>query len=82
MGSGTFILTNYNQSLVDLFGGSSDLLACMYKTDEEIGEKIAYYLAHEEEREAIAKRLYDYVWRHHTWESRCLMMLNFITTHT
>lgn len=76
MGSGTFILTNYNQSLVDFFNGSPDLLACMYKTDEEIGEKMTYYLEHEEEREAIAKRLYDYVWTHHTWESRCITLLN------
>ena len=75
MCSGTFMLTNYNQSLVDLFDGSPDLLACMYKTDEEIGEKIKYYIDHEEERESIAKRLYDYVWKHHTWENRCNTIL-------
>jgi spore maturation protein CgeB len=71
MGSGSFILTNYNQELVDFFEGSPDLQACMYKTDDEIGEKITYYLEHEEEREAIAKRLYDYVWANHSWEARC-----------
>lgn len=76
MASGTFMLTNYNQSLVDMFNGSSDLLACMYGTDQEIGEKIKYYLEHEDEREAIAKRLYDYVWEHHTWESRCKTILD------
>jgi hypothetical protein len=81
MGSGTFLLTNYNQSLVDLFHGSEDLKSCMYKTDDEIGEKIAYYLAHEEEREAIAKRLYDYVWAYHTWEARCNQILTYITHH-
>lgn len=78
MGSGTFMLTNYNQSLVDLFGGSSDLLACMYKTDEEIGEKITYYFEHEDEREEIAKRLYDYVWKHHVWENRAIQILQFV----
>lgn len=78
MGSGTFMLTNYNQSLVDLFGGSSDVLACMYKTDEEIGEKNTYYMEHEEEREAIAKRLYDYVWAHHTWQNRAMEILQFV----
>ena len=76
MSSGTFMLTNYNQNLVDLFDHSSDLLACMYRTDEEIGEKIQYYLSHEEEREAIAKRLHDYVWAHHTWEARCKSILD------
>lgn len=78
MGSGTFMLTNYNQSLVDLFNGSSDLLACMYRTDEEIGEKMEYYLEHEEEREEIAKRLYEYVWKFHSWESRCQEILRFV----
>lgn len=78
MGSGTFMLTNYNQSLVDLFDGNADLLACMYRTDEEIGEKIKYYLEHEDEREAIAKRLYDYVWTHHTWEARAERILTLV----
>lgn len=78
MCSGTFMLTNYNQSLVDLFEGSPDLLACMYTTDEEIGDKIRYYLEHEDEREAIAKRLCDYVWTHHTWEARASQILEFV----
>jgi hypothetical protein len=78
MGSGSFMLTNYNQSLVDMFHDSEDLKACMYKTDEEIGQKIEYYLNHEEEREAIAKRLYQHVWTHHTWENRCLRILAYI----
>jgi hypothetical protein len=75
MGSGSFMLTNYNQELLDFCDGNQDLLACMYNTDEEIGEKIAYYLEHEDEREAIAKRLYDYVWTHHTWEARAREIL-------
>ena len=80
MGSGSFMLTNYNQEIIDLFDKAveSDLRACMYITDEEIGEKIAYYLEHEDEREAIAKRLYDYVWSNQTWESRCKQILQFI----
>jgi len=80
MGSGSFMLTNYNQEIIDFFDKSveADLKACMYSTDEEIGEKIAYYLEHEEEREAIAKRLYDYVWANHTWESRCKQIISFV----
>jgi hypothetical protein len=82
MSSGSFLLTNFNQELIDLFDPSvrDDLRACMYTTDDEIGEKIQYYLAHEEEREAIAKRLYDYVWAHHTWEARCKQILQFVTS--
>lgn len=82
MGSGSFMLTNYNQEIIDFMDESvrEDLKSCMYKTEEEIGEKIAYYLEHEDEREAIAKRLYDHVWKHHTWESRCISLLNFVRT--
>ena len=76
MSSGTFLLTNYNKELLDFCDNNQDIETCMYKTDEEIGEKIKYYLEHEEERESIAKRLYDYVWTYHTWEARCKTLLN------
>lgn len=78
MCSGSFMLTNFNQELLDFCDGNEDLRKCMYTTDHEIGEKIQYYLEHEEEREAIAKRLYDYVWEHHTWEARCKQILTFV----
>ena len=80
MGSGTFMLTNYNEELIDFVHEHvrDDLLACMYRTDEEIGEKIKYYLEHRDEREAIAKRLYDYVWAHHTWEARAERILTLV----
>jgi len=79
MGSGSFMLTNHNQELLDLCAPvQDDLRKCMYSTDDEIGEKIQHYLEHEEEREAIAKRLYEYAWTYHTWEHRCKEILRFI----
>lgn len=80
MGAGSFMLTNYNQELIDFFDKSveQDLKSCMYSTDDEIGEKIVYYLEHEDEREAIAKRLYDYVWANHTWENRAIQILQHV----
>ncbi len=80
MGSGTFMLTNYNQELIDFMDESvrDDLKACMYTSEDEIGEKIAYYLSHEEERESIAKRLHDHVWTHHTWENRAIQILQHV----
>lgn len=84
MGSGSFMLTNYNQELIDFMDESvrEDLKACMYRNEDEIGEKIVYYLEHEDEREAIAKRLYDHVWTHHTWEARCKAILQHVTSFT
>jgi hypothetical protein len=80
MGSGSFMLSNYNQELVDFMDESvrEDLKACMYPNDDEIGDKIAYYLEHEDEREAIAKRLHDHVWSHHTWENRAIQILQHV----
>jgi hypothetical protein len=81
MSSGSFILTNFNQELLDFCDGNEDLRSCMYTTDEEIGEKIKYYLEHEEEREAIAKRLFEYVWTHHIWEARCQYILQSVAAN-
>ena len=82
MGSGSFMLTNYNQELVDFMDESvrKDLEACMYRNEDEIGEKIVYYLEHEDEREAIANRLYQHVWTHHTWEARCKTILQHVAS--
>ena len=80
MGSGSFMLTNYNEEIIAYFDASvrDDLRACMYTTEEEIGEKLKYYLEHEEEREAIARRLFDYVWANHTWENRAMQILQIV----
>lgn len=82
MGSGSFMLTNYNQELIDFMDESvrKDLEACMYRNEDEIGEKIVYYLEHEDEREAIANRLYQHVWTHHTWEARCKTILQHVAS--
>jgi spore maturation protein CgeB len=47
----------------------------MYRSDDEIGDKIKYFLEHEEERELIAAKLLSIVKEHHTWESRCKTIL-------
>ncbi len=80
MGSGSFMLSNYNQELIDFMDESvrEDVKACMYETEDEIGEKIVHYLEHEDEREAIAKRLYDHVWANHTWENRAIQILQHV----
>ena len=75
MGSGTFMLTNYNQSVVDII---PEVEACMYRSDDEIGDKIKYFLEHEEERERIAAKLLSIVKEHHTWESRCRTILSAV----
>ncbi|MDP2598439.1 MAG: glycosyltransferase, partial [Candidatus Liptonbacteria bacterium] len=42
----------------------------VYKDNKDLAEKIKYYLAHPEEREAIAKRGYERTIREHSTERR------------
>lgn len=53
MGSGGFLLTNYQQELFEYFEPDQDFV---YYTDyEDLIEKVDYYLSHEEKREKIAE---------------------------
>ncbi len=52
LGCGAFLLTAYSPSLEELFGRGREL--DWFETIEECCEKIAYYLAHDEERKQIA----------------------------
>lgn len=54
MAAGGFILSNYQADLVDMFVPGEEI--AIYHDYAELEEKISYYLEHEEERIAIAKR--------------------------
>ena len=54
MSCGGFLLTNYQPELSEYFTDGEEL--AMFSTPDEMMEKIGYYLSHEEERIAIAKR--------------------------
>ncbi len=41
-----------------------------YKDTRDLCEKVAYYLQHEDEREAIAQRAQEHVYQHHTYDQR------------
>ena len=70
MGAGGFLLSNYQQELNELFVDREDLV--LFHNDEDMMDKIEYYLSHEKEREEIAvngqekiRELHDY---RNTWE--------------
>lgn len=54
LAAGGFILTNYCSETAELFEEDKEIV--MYKTPEELFDKVDYYLRHEKEREAIARR--------------------------
>lgn len=67
MGVGGFALTNYCPETAELFEEDREIV--MFKTPEELLEKVDYYLAHDKEREQIAqagqeKVLSCYTYRH------------------
>jgi tetratricopeptide (TPR) repeat protein len=53
-GTGTFLLTEFHSQLSSQFSIGTEIET--YKTNEELFEKIAYFTAHDSEREEIARR--------------------------
>lgn len=73
LGCGGFLMTNYQTELTDYFEIGVDLEA--YSSLDELVDKCAYYLTHEDERLQIAQKGYERVKRYHTYPQRILPML-------
>lgn len=76
LGAGGFLLSNMQAELPEYLVPGEDLET--YSSFEECEEKIAYYLKHEEERQAIARRGYEKVKEHYTYEHRIAQMLTIL----
>jgi len=68
MGAGGFVLSNYQLELAEYFENGVEVV--MYESMEDLQEKVAYYLEHNEERERIAlagyhkvKKLFNYEYK-------------------
>ena len=72
LGCGSFLLTNELPPEDRLF---EDRVHLVYYNDDNIEDLIEYYLAHEEEREDIARQGRDEVIRNHTFVHRIEQML-------
>lgn len=66
-------MTNYQEEIEDMFVIGEDL-EC-YSSLDELVDKCGYYLSHEEERAAIAKKGYEKVKASHTHIHRMNVML-------
>lgn len=73
LGCGGFLITNYQNDLEGVFEPGVDLE--VYSSYEELEEKIAYYLKHDEERQQIAKNGYEKVKQLHSYDTRIVEML-------
>lgn len=67
-GAGGFVLTNHQAEIDEFFVIGEDLE--VFESQEELREKIKYYLTHEEERRRIAMNGYNKVKAEHTYVSR------------
>ena len=82
LSSGAMLLTSVvkGNGFSELFNDGQDLVT--YKTKEELVEKIEYYLLHDSEREAIAKRGYELAISKHTYKNRLESMFSIIKENT
>lgn len=68
MGSGGFLFTNFQEDFLDCFVPGEDFV--FYENNEDLLEKVDYYLHHEEERKEIARNGYEKVKAYHTYKNR------------
>lgn len=73
MGSGGFLLSNFQADFLDDFVPGEDFV--YYESKEDLLYKIDYYLSHEAERAAIARSGHDKVAAGHTFRHRVREML-------
>ncbi|MBR6770468.1 MAG: glycosyltransferase [Lachnospiraceae bacterium] len=68
MGSGGFLLTNYQQDYLEHFVPGEDFV--YYESQDDLLEKAEYYLSHEKERKEIARNGYEKIKAEHTFKHR------------
>ena len=76
LGSGGFLLTNYQAEIPYYFEEGKDLVC--FDGIEDMRDKVRYYLSHEEERARIARSGYEKVKEHHTYVDRLSKILKIV----
>ena len=76
MGSGGFLLTNYQTDFFDFFEPGVDF--AYYDSYEDLMEKVEYYLSHDKEREEIARNGYEKVKQYHNYHVRIGAILDIL----
>ncbi len=77
MGAGGFVLTNYCEETAELFEEDKEIV--MFRTLEELIQKVDYYLEHEEEREQIARVGHERAMNDYTYEKKIKKLLDWVT---
>ncbi len=76
MGAGGFVITNYSPETAELFEEDKEIV--MFRTPEELLQKVDFYLNHEKEREQIAKAGHEKVMNCYTYEKKIKQLFTWI----
>lgn len=76
LGSGGFLLTNYQAEIPFYFKEGEDLVC--FDGMDDLREKVGYYLSHEQERQEIAENGYRKVKEHHSYKKRIQSILDIV----
>ena len=76
MGAGGFLLSNYQADFYEQFTPGEDMVC--YESKEDLMDKIAYYLKHEDERKEIAQNGHRKIKESHTYKHRVMEMLSYL----
>ncbi len=76
LGAGGFVLTNFQSEIPEYFEVGKEL--DIYASEEELIEKIRYYLEHEEERQTIARNGYQKAKEQYSLELRVKQILRAV----
>lgn len=78
MGAGGFVLSTYCEETAELFEEDKEIV--MFRTPEELVDKVQYYLSHDEEREQIAAAGCAKVLQCYTYEKKLKELMNWVET--
>lgn len=80
MGSGGFLLSNFQSGFLDLFVPGEDF--AYYESEDDFRSKIAYYLSHDSERRQITANCLGKMSEQHTFKHRVHAILNTLENIT
>lgn len=76
MAAGGFMMSTYCPETAELFEEDREIV--MFKTPEELFDKVDYYLKHDDERKAIAKRGQEKVLECYTYDKSLRKLLDWV----
>lgn len=77
LGCRGFLISNYQEEIAELFEDGKDLV--LYHSQEELSEKVDWYLKHDLERKKIAVNGYNNVKKNHTAMNRLIDLFRIVS---